>query len=469
MNNNELAHYAEKLREGDISAFEIIYNETNKQVYNLLYSYTKNEHTSFDLMQETYLTVNSKIGTIKDPYAIKSWINRIAINKANRYFEKNKKEILLSEEGKDLFETQFEEDEEFLPQEILDSKEKQKIIKDIIDNLPIEQKTAVYLYYFDELSLSEVAEDMECSEGTVKSRLNYARKKIKAEVDTWEKKGTKLYGTGVPVLLLLLQNQLGIEQISLDKANILLKDIVNGISGSSVIGTVHQISNASLSSKISGTAKVTKKVFGIKSAIAGVSATVAIAGVIYANTKPEPIDKREHFYITYSELKMEDGVSSVDILDGDIAIANNLPDYSCVEIIRTDYDETEGEDIKANVGNGQEDIKITDVNGKQGNIKLEKMDECLSIHTESKEGDKFIASKVFTDGTIAKVSGYDENIVGIINEPDKKQIEINPLKEGNTTVEIIDNSGLKGELNLEITTIGNNGKLYVHRRIKKCK
>lgn len=251
MNNNELAHYAEKLREGDISAFEIIYNETNKQVYNLLYSYTKNEHTSFDLMQETYLTVNSKIGTIKDPYAIKSWINRIAINKANRYFEKNKKEILLSEEGKDLFETQFEEDEEFLPQEILDSKEKQKIIKDIIDNLPIEQKTAVYLYYFDELSLSEVAEDMECSEGTVKSRLNYARKKIKAEVDTWEKKGTKLYGTGVPVLLLLLQNQLGIEQISLDKANILLKDIVNGISGSSVIGTVHQISNASLSSKIS--------------------------------------------------------------------------------------------------------------------------------------------------------------------------------------------------------------------------
>lgn len=441
MNNNELAHYAEKLREGDISAFEIIYNETNKQVYNLLYSYTKNEHTSFDLMQETYLTVNSKIGTIKDPYAIKSWINRIAINKANRYFEKNKKEILLSEEGKNLFETQFEEDEEFLPQEILDSKEKQKIIKDIIDNLPIEQKTAVYLYYFDELSLSEVAEDMECSEGTVKSRLNYARKKIKAEVDTWEKKGTKLYGTGVPVLLLLLQNQLGIEQIS----------------------------NASLSSKISGTAKVTKKVFGIKSAIAGVSATVAIAGVIYANTKPEPIDKREHFYITYSELKMEDGVSSVDILDGDIAIANNLPDYSCVEIIRTDYDETEGEDIKANVGNRQEDIKITDVNGKQGNIKLEKMDECLSIHTESKEGDKFIASKVFTDGTIAKVSGYDENIVGIINEPDKKQIEINPLKEGNTTVEIIDNSGLKGELNLEITTIGNNGKLYVHRRIKKCK
>lgn len=276
MDKSELVQYVEKFQLGDISAFEVIYNETNKQVYNLLYSYTKNEHTSLDLMQETYLTVNRKIGTIKDPYAIKSWINRIAINKANRFFEKNKKEILLSEEGQDLFETQFEEDEEFLPQEILDSKEKQRIIKDIIDNLPIEQKTAVYLYYFDELSLAEVAEDMECSEGTVKSRLNYARKKIKTEVNTWEKKGTKLYGTGVPVLLLLLENQLGIENISLDKANILLKNIVNDVYEGSVISTMPKTAKANhnLNNTIDGTAKAIGKVFGIK--------LIAAAGIIIA-------------------------------------------------------------------------------------------------------------------------------------------------------------------------------------------
>lgn len=464
MDKRELAQYVEKLQLGDISAFEVIYNETNNQVYNLLYSYTKNEATSLDLMQETYLTVNIKIGTIKDPYAIKSWINRIAINKANRFFEKNKKEILLLEEGQSLFETQLEEDEEFLPQEILDSKEKQKIIKDIIDNLPINQKTAVYLYYFDELSLTDIAADMECSEGTVKSRLNYARKKIKAEVDTWEKKGTKLYGTGVPVLLLLLENQLGIEEISLDKANVLIKDIVNGIGGSSAIGTIHQISNTSLSSKISAA----KKVFGIKSAIAGVSATVAIVGLIYVNNKPEPIDKREHFYITYSELNMDDGISSVDVLGDDIVIANNLPNYRCLELIRKDYDENEKADIKMTDETGQEDVKVTDVNGKQGVIKIEKIDECISIRTESKERDKFIASKDLTEGTIAKINGYDENIIQIINEPDKKQIEINPLKEGNTTAEIIDNKGLKGQLNLTITSLG-NGVFDVHHRITKCK
>lgn len=93
MDKSQLAQYVEKFKSGDISIFKDIYNATNNQVYNLLYSYTKDEYTNLDLdlMQETYLTVNRKIGNIKDPNAIKNWINRIAINKANRFFEKNKK------------------------------------------------------------------------------------------------------------------------------------------------------------------------------------------------------------------------------------------------------------------------------------------------------------------------------------------------------------------------------------------
>ncbi|WP_270566687.1 sigma-70 family RNA polymerase sigma factor [Clostridium beijerinckii] len=292
MDNNELAYYVEKLQMGNISAFEVIYNETNNQVYNLLYSYTKNQETSFDLMQETYLTVNSKIGTLKDPYAAKSWINRIAINKANRFFEKNKKEVLLSEEGQELFENQFEEDEEFLPQEILDSKEKQKIIKDIIDNLPLEQKTAVYLYYFDELSLSEIAEDMECSEGTIKSRLNYARKKIKVEVDTWEKNGTKLYGTGVPLLLLLLKDQLGNENIPLDKANALLKDIITNIVGNSSASTIFGVAkgNDKLANLVSAASKAVGKGLLIKASLIGGIAVISIGSFLFMNNKPAAVD-----------------------------------------------------------------------------------------------------------------------------------------------------------------------------------
>lgn len=457
MDKMELAQYVEKLQSGDISAFEVIYNETNNQVYNLLYSYTKNEYTSFDLMQETYLTVNSKIGTLKDPYAIKSWINRIAINKANRFFEKNKKEILLSEEGQSLFETQLEEDEEFLPQEILDSKEKQKIIKDIIDNLPIEQKTAVYLYYFDELSLSEVSTDMECSEGTVKSRLNYARKKIKAEVDTWEKKGTKLYGTGVPVLLLLLKNQLGIETVSLDKANILLKGMINSIGGGSVINTIHQITNANdkLSNTIAGATKATKKVLGIKSAVAGVAATVVVVSIIASNKKPVPIIQKKDVILSYSEISMDNGISTINILGDDIVFANDLPDDKCIQIVKKD-----------SVEDGQAEVKVISVDGNESIIKAEINDNELSTDDDGRDS-SFIAYKELTDGIIASISDYDENIVQFNNDPEKKHIEIIGLKPGNTTAKLLDNKGLKGEL--KIVVKGNVDHYGIDLDSKKCK
>ena len=152
LSNEELASYIEKLKSGQDGAFDVIYNETSDELYGLIYSFTKNNDDSFDLMQETYIQVTNKIETIKDSNSFRTWMKTIAINKCRRYYQKNKKEVLLSEEGQGVFESQFEEKEEFLPQEILDSKEKQKIIKDIIDNLPVDQKTAIYLYYFNELN-----------------------------------------------------------------------------------------------------------------------------------------------------------------------------------------------------------------------------------------------------------------------------------------------------------------------------
>ena len=463
MEKSELAQYVKNLQLGDISAFEIIYNETNTQVYNLLYSYTKSEYTSFDLMQETYLIVNDKIGSLKDPCAIKSWINRIAINKANRFFEKHKREVLLSEDGQDLFENQLELDEEFLPQEILESKEKQGIIKDIIDNLPIEQKTAVYLYYFDEQSLTEIAEDMKCSEGTVKSRLNYARKKIKKEVDTWEKKGTKLYGAGAPILLLLIEKQLGTESIPLDKASDLFKNIVNTIGEASF---AHQVGSVSLSNKISATAKTTKKILGIKSAIAGVSIVVMVTGAVYINKKPEPIDNIYHEYITYSELEMDDGISSMNVSGDNIAIVNDLKEDKCIDLIfkedNLEQDTTESK---------KEYINLVNLNGKEVVVDIVKENDDLRIHNslDISSHSQFISYRYFTKGNIEKITSYDENIIKITNNSNKKQIEIEALDAGNTTAEIIDDKGLKGELQLELVKHKDIEKPILNSTYIECK
>ena len=81
------------------------------------------------------------------------------------------------------------------------------MMQEILDKLSDEQRLCVLMYYYDEMSVGEIAETLECSAGTIKSRLNYARKYIKAEVEALEKKGTRLYNiTPIPFIIWMLRS-----------------------------------------------------------------------------------------------------------------------------------------------------------------------------------------------------------------------------------------------------------------------
>lgn len=80
-------------------------------------------------------------------------------------------------------------DSELIPDDYADSEEKRRIIMNIIDTaLTDEQRQTIILFYFDMMSVAEIAEIMECSVGTVTSRLSAARKKIREAVLIYEKK-----------------------------------------------------------------------------------------------------------------------------------------------------------------------------------------------------------------------------------------------------------------------------------------
>lgn len=471
MIDSELSNYVVEFQKGKKEVFETIYNATDKKLFSVVYSFTKDEQLTYDLIQETYLTFYSKADSIKMPQYTQKWLNVVAINKAKRYLQIKNRDILVSEENENLFENQEELDVEFLPEEILDNKEKQKIIKDIIDNLSLEQKTAVYLYYFNQMSLAEVAEEMQCSEGTVKSRLNYARKKIKIEVDSWEKKGTKLYGTGIPVLVLLLKSQIQeANAMNLDKA----KNILNNIQNSNVsTGSIDNVKNIhkGLSSKV------------ICSFTAGGLVVLSLVGYQIIKPKNNEINKInevamietnrtqddsnkiqntdktylnenkdiEYVYIAYDEL----GISN----PGDMKSSNNyvqvkdLPNDRCIEILNID-----------GLINKEDTLYVA---GKQIDITLEE-DGSISDGHEKDSDTTYITFKEFTDAGIVAVNGDDSKIINLKVNQDLKNISFTEVSEGEITVNVIDSNGKSGTLKVKVIP-DEDGMLFSEYSIDICK
>ncbi|MCR4727719.1 MAG: sigma-70 family RNA polymerase sigma factor, partial [Lachnospiraceae bacterium] len=197
-----------KLKLGSSENFNSVYELSKNYIYKIIWDIVKNPDAVEDIMQETYLQIYNRIDTLKEVSAFYVWAGRIATNFSLAYLRKENKYVLSSaEEDEDaegfIYEKVTDDHEVMIPETIFVNKEQQNIIRGILDGLSAEQKICVQYYYFEEMSVKEIAEQMDTSEGTVKSRLNYARKAIKSAVEKFEKEqGTKLYSLGaLPILL----------------------------------------------------------------------------------------------------------------------------------------------------------------------------------------------------------------------------------------------------------------------------
>lgn len=189
-----------RLKNGKQEAFDVIYEKTNRYVYFTCLGFVKNEQDAADLSQEVYLTVIKQIQSLEDSAKFIPWLNRITVNKCKNFLAKNTPVLMESDEmQEDIPETK----ENFLPEEYVVNKAKRELVLEIMrDTLSDVLYQTVLLYYFNEMSVPEIAEVMECPTGTVTYRLSAARAKIKEGVLSHEKKhGEKLYSfVAVPFL-----------------------------------------------------------------------------------------------------------------------------------------------------------------------------------------------------------------------------------------------------------------------------
>ena len=198
MEKDDIKKLVLQAAQGNKAAFGALYEETGRTVYFSCLKLLGDPQLAEDITQETYLTALQKLGTLAQPENFPAWVNRIGINLCKMHFRNNAAPEDNSEEI-------IEEipDEGLIPEEYVSNDAKRKIIMDIIDTvLTEEQRRSVILYYFDMLTVPEISEVMNCTTGTVTSRLSAARKKIKEAVLIYEENNNDRLHAAVPVFIL---------------------------------------------------------------------------------------------------------------------------------------------------------------------------------------------------------------------------------------------------------------------------
>lgn len=182
-------------REGNIEAFEHIYQMFKDKVYAVSLATLKNPQDAEDATQQTFMRVYEKLGTLNDLNAFNTWIQRIAVNESNMILRKRKGDVSIDDETNGAL-VEMIEDNFMLPQEYIERDDLSRRLREIIDDLPAVQRQALVLQVYSNMSVADIAQIMDCSENTVKSRLRYAKAHIKTEVEERERKsGEKFYGT----------------------------------------------------------------------------------------------------------------------------------------------------------------------------------------------------------------------------------------------------------------------------------
>lgn len=202
--NEELLRAIEQLKNGEEAGFNYIYAQTYKLVYFQARGHLKNEEDVQDLVQSVYIALYRNIHTLKDPEAFYGWLKTIVRNQAVMMLRKFKDEISLEEgmEEKQGVAQLASFDISTLPEATAEQKAVSEMVADIISELPELQKSALLMYYYENMKVEEIAEVMGCSAGTIKSRLNYARKQIGERVEAIEKRdGIRLHALAIPTLV----------------------------------------------------------------------------------------------------------------------------------------------------------------------------------------------------------------------------------------------------------------------------
>ena len=314
----------ENAKNGNQNAITELYNRTYNNVYFTVKALIKSEDTILDIVQDSYVKGFKNLSQLQDPDKFRAWIKRIAHNSAVDYLRKTKPVMFSTMSTEDDAFIEFEDDRtENLPEVVIDQKETTRLVKEILDSLSDEQRLVVGMFYYEQMSVKEIAQTLGISENTVKSRLSYGRKKIEMQVKELEKKGTKLYSLApLPFLLLLFKN-MDAQAMEIPNTAVLqsIQQECTAVSGAGGTNT-ENVLKASTKSAVKTAGGTAAKGIAAK-IIAGITAAVIIGttvGIVALNQKEEPQQETQQITqdtqeVTENEIKLSPEEIYKPILD----------------------------------------------------------------------------------------------------------------------------------------------------------
>ena len=408
-------------KSGNKKSFDKLYELTHNDVWYNCLSLLKDEENAKDIMQETYITAFLKLDTLKDEEKFCGWVTTIAVNLCKKKL-KGKVEYQIDDE---VLITEAETDELMLPEEYITKTEKRKVLLQIMeDTLSFNQYQTVLMFYFDEMSIAEIAQALEISEGTVKSRLNSSRAKMKTAIEDYENKsGDKLHGVVVVPFFTTIFKE---EAKSLAVPNITIK-LPNGQTlATSATKGIATGAKSTVSSIVKATANATVKAKVIAvvcgaTILAGTSA-VGISILAGCNAEKEPTEP--------SVISSTVQTSTVPTTVPKTTVPKAVKDLVDKGEIKVDKDGniTDKNGKKVEVKDGKVEVKTDD--GKTVTVKVNDVKTTVSNKNNSNKGNTEKKEDTKKDNSSSKADTKKDNSSSKVNTSNNNQ---KPAKPSNSS------------------------------------
>jgi len=181
-----VADWVRRAQEGDVRAFEQLFQQYHRGIYNTIYQMTHNDADAADLTQEVFVRAYRALPRLQTPEAFTSWLYRIAVNLSRNWLRDRGRVRVES------LEQPGEEGEEGNTREIADpnsdpavlsqTRDMQERVQKAVAGLSPDHRRVVTLHHLEGMPVEEIARIMGCSIGTVKSRLSRAREHLRRKL-----------------------------------------------------------------------------------------------------------------------------------------------------------------------------------------------------------------------------------------------------------------------------------------------